>query len=577
MKNKNIKLFTVKLFSTISILLLLFGIYLLFPLSTDVVLIKIHRQRDADSTVLYSPEIKIVQELNSCFISYVKTEFSHMLSHAGYSFEVLDEETREKSYYLVHCPFQQINDLASLGNVKQIEENIVLFWTDGEDARQILPASFRIVRLPDESLYSFKRKSLNLGEILPTSIGLPSGLRTNPVVSEIIKRVSGQNLTNYIQTLQNFQTRYASSANCELSGTFIHDFFIQSGIQTEYDSFSFSTNNTSRNIIGTLQGTVDPTQIVIICAHYDSFSNQSLTLAPGADDNASGTAAVMEAARIFSDYSFDFTVKFICFSAEELGLFGSKNYALNARQQGEEIIALINLDMIGYTDILPEDLDIISNPASEWLADRFFSVTLFYTPLNINKIISSSFIWSDHSPFWDNGYNAIIGIEDINVNYTNPYFHTIYDTIDTLNFDFITDVVKASLASAADLAQPVSNPRTPTGLNSRSQIVSSLFTSRKSVYLTWNTNQDSFAGYNIYKTITSHTDYQKLNTDLITQTEYVERNLDPDTSYYYVVTATDSQGNESNYSKEVKDNREISSKEYEKEKRNSRNMGRLFQ
>jgi hypothetical protein len=324
------------------------------------------------------------------------------------------------------------------------------------------------------------------------------------------------------------------------------------GIEAKQDSFSFGSIYSSKNIIGALPGKVDPSQVVVICAHYDSYSGQPLTLAPGADDNASGSAAVMEAARIFKDHSFDFSVKFICFSAEELGLYGSKDYAQKARLGGEDIIAVINLDMIAYTDFLPEDLDIIGNPSSEWLINCFSSTAKKYTLLDIFKIVNPSFIWSDHASFWNSGYSAICGIEDANV--PNPYYHTTQDTIDTLNLDFMTEAVKASLATVAELAQPVSSPQTPTGLISRSQVASSLFLSRKTVFLSWSDNPDPAIGYNVYRTTTSHLNYQKLNSSPLTQMSYIDRNLDGDTSYFYVITAVDGLGNESNFSKEVTDN-----------------------
>ena len=549
-----------KLFKIVSIFVFLFCIYNVFPQSVRFELIKIYKQRDADIEILYSPQVKIVQELKTCFIAHVDSGFSSNLLQAGFKFECLDDHIKDKKYYLVYCPPPfKISSLKYYGNAKPIEENLALFWSDKREAREILPAHFQISCLPSEPLHSFKQKSLALVESLHPEIELPSRFEIDPVILEIVNQISKQNLTNYIQSLQDFQTRFASTPNCELAGDFIYDFFIQSGIEAEYDSFSFGSNYSSNNIIGTLEGKVDPSQIVVICAHYDSFSDQPYTLAPGADDNASGCAAVMEASRIFTNQSFDFTLKFICFSAEEWGLYGSEDYAWEARQKEEDIIAVINLDMIAYTDFLPEDLDIISNRASEWLANRFFSTSIAYTTLDIYKIVNPSFIWSDHSSFWNRGYSAICGIEDSMP--SNPYYHTTHDTIDTLNLDFITQVVKASLATAADLAQPVSTPRTPTGLTSRSQIISSLFSSIKTAYLNWDSNQDQVIGYNIYRTTTSRSNYLKLNGSPLAQTYYVDKNLDADTSYYYAVTAVDSQSNESNYSKEVvndEDNENIS-------------------
>ena len=105
--------------------------------------------------------------------------------------------------------------------------------------------------------------------------------------------------------------------------------------------------------------------MVIVCAHYDSTSTQATTHAPGADDNASGTAAVMEMARVLAGYQFDYTIKFIAFSAEEWGLYGSRHYAQAAKQRGEQIVGVVNLDMIGYVDLEPEDLDIVVDGQSD--------------------------------------------------------------------------------------------------------------------------------------------------------------------------------------------------------------------
>jgi hypothetical protein len=194
--------------------------------------------------------------------------------------------------------------------------------------------------------------------------------------------------------------------------------------------------------------------------------------------------------------------------------------------------------------------------------------------LDISKTVNSNFVWSDHSPFWDSGYSAILGIEDIFI--SNPYYHTINDTIDTLNLDFTTEVVKASLATAADLAQPVDTPRVPTGFTSRSQIMSSLFSSIKTAFLDWDGNQDPVIGYNIYRTTTSHSDYERLNSSPLSQIYYMDGNLDPDTSYYYVLTAVDSLGNESNYSKEVVDDEGNEDTNFIEGRAPSRNMIRTI-
>jgi Zn-dependent M28 family amino/carboxypeptidase len=363
--------------------------------------------------------------------------------------------------------------------------------------------------------------------------------------------VSTANLSALIRDLQSFQTRYASTSNCEASGTSIYDYFRQRGLEADADYFTFSSSSyTTSNIIATIPGQVSPNRVAIVCAHYDSYSNQARTAAPGADDNASGTAAVMEIARILAGYQFDYTIRFIAFSAEEWGLYGSKHYAQAARQRGENILGVINLDMIAYADALPEDLNLFVNDRSDWLGSKYVAAATRYAPLDITKTINASVTGSDHSPFWDQGYSALLGIEDSPLR--NPNYHKPTDTIDTLTLDVAAAITKASLAAVAELAQPVSVVTVPTGVQATSQVLRSLFTTRKMVVLTWNAALGTIAGYNVYRALVSHGDYQRVNAALVKQLYYVDRFLPSDTEYYYVVTAVDTQGHESNYSLEVR-------------------------
>jgi hypothetical protein len=531
--------------------LVIFLIFVFYstPHPSSSVLVKIQKNQNLSVLPFSASDIKVIQELKSVWIAEMRAELLPKFLRARIQCEVLDSEPEGKPYYLVNLTHEeQISTFRKLGNVRKIEDRVCLFWCEKEDVREILPPEVQIKRLPP-------RTSLTLKSEPARSLGQKkfAGSRApDPAILQMISQVSKTNLTSYIQSLQDFKTRYASTPNCEASGTFLNNFFNKVGVQSEYDPFFFPSNYSSRNVAAIIPGKVAPNYVVIVGAHYDSYSKQPFTLAPGADDNASGTAAVMEIGRILSRYPFNFTVKLICFSAEEWGLYGSQHYASHARQSGEKIIAVINMDMVAYTDRIPEDLDIIVNSDSEWLADKYISSTQTYTPMDLLKIINPSYVYSDHSSFWDEKYSALCGIEDENP--SNPNYHKITDTLDTLNMDFAASVTKASLAVAADLAEPVSTPRPPTELTSRSQVSSSLFSSIKTAYLSWHPSQDEVQGYNIYRTTISHASYQKLNSALLSQASHVDRFLNPDTVYYYVVTSVDGQGRESNNSEEVRDN-----------------------
>jgi photosystem II stability/assembly factor-like uncharacterized protein len=214
-------------------------------------------------------------------------------------------------------------------------------------------------------------------------------------------------------------------------------------------------NYTWRNVVGTKTGTTNPDEIYIICGHFDATSENPYLDAPGADDNGSGTAAALEAARILNPYPFGATIKFIGFSGEEQGLLGSAVYAESASVHGLDIRGVLNLDMIGYLDDPNFDFNITSNNNSESLADLFVNACTTYTSLTPYKIIDPGAVYSDHASFWTYGYRALEGIERDGTQW-NPYYHTTGDTLGAgLNsIPFATEVIKGSIACLAHLARP---------------------------------------------------------------------------------------------------------------------------
>jgi hypothetical protein len=206
--------------------------------------------------------------------------------------------------------------------------------------------------------------------------------------------------------------------------------------------------------------------------------------------------------------------------------------------------------MIAFADAMPEDLQIIVNPASGWLADRFLDGAANYGVLSATKTVDASFVYSDHAPFWDSGYPALLAIEDNPLN--NPYYHQTTDTLDKINLDFFTSATRASLGLLAELAQPIKegHPGTPVGLSATSVVYSSLFSALKAVRLTWSAQADA-AGYNVYRTNSSHIDYIKINDAPVVGTTYSDDDVRTDLAYYYVVTAVGGTGLESNRSRQA--------------------------
>ncbi len=527
------------------LVLLLSGGILLFSYSEPVYLIRILKGDSTQWGLLHWLRIDVVQELETCFVARAPRDDFRILRKNRIRFTVLDKNIQGKEYFLL--PASSRNKLAGLqaqGRLIEVENGILLAWTKGEAPASVIPSDVDRKPLPTSSILSYLRRPS------PPLAVQEFRAAKDSLIEFMVNLVSKDNLRALVQGLQSFQTRYSSTPNCEASGDFIFNFFQTIGLHPSFEPFDFEGAYSSRNIIVEKRGETDPDEILIICAHYDSTSNIPTTLAPGADDDASGVAAVMEAARILRPYAFDFTVRFIAFSAEEWGLYGSRYYATQARNRGDKIIGVINLDMIAYADAMPEDLELFVNNDSEWLAERFRLSAGSYSGLRVNTIVDASAVYSDHAPFWDRGYSALLGIEDGPL--TNPYYHQTTDTVDTLNFDFFTDATKAALGTAAELAQPVraGYPKAPTKLAAKTYVYISLFNPIRTVYLSWTASPDAL-GYNIYRSTASHLNYQKVNSSPVQSTAFMDKVLDADTFYFYVVTAVGSGGWESNYSGEV--------------------------
>ncbi len=200
---------------------------------------------------------------------------------------------------------------------------------------------------------------------------------------------------------------------------------------------------------------------VVVCAHYDSISELSSenpdAPAPGADDNATGTAAVLELARASKGHDYRRDVVYCCFSGEELGLLGSSHFASKMASADEPLVAVFNMDMLGYADKLPEDLDVVTNRASIWLYEYTRRAVGTYVPnLGVDVTIDDSMRRSDHAPFWALGYSSNLITEDWPP--ANPYANTSKDTLEKIDFDVATLMTRGVAAAAASLASPVSAP-----------------------------------------------------------------------------------------------------------------------
>jgi hypothetical protein len=226
-----------------------------------------------------------------------------------------------------------------------------------------------------------------------------------------------------------------------LAAQYIYETLDSYGLETEMDTYSLS----GTNVIAKQTGTLYPDEYYMICAHYDAVDFYC------ADDNASGTAAVIEAARIFSGLEFEYSILYALWDEEEIGLIGSAAYAAEAAANGDIIHGVINLDMISWDsdgDMVAE-IHTSFDANSNVLADYIVEVNSIYGLGITTNIINPGAPYSDHSSFWNNDYAAVLIIEEYYGGDFNPYYHTEQDRIEILHMDYFHEMSKLCIGTLA--------------------------------------------------------------------------------------------------------------------------------
>ena len=257
----------------------------------------------------------------------------------------------------------------------------------------------------------------------------------NPEIRTLIDSVSVDSIKANIEHLCSYHNRRYDSH-------FIWE--VQNWLISRYQAFGIDTVmlhdfpvpdsdiETADNILAVQWGTKTPNEYVICGAHYDSWNpdgtDPDTIRSPGADDNASGVAGILETARLLSNYTFDRTIIYANWCAEEIGLVGSAAYAQDMAAQGMDIVGYFNLDMTGY---LEEGTDIhvhlLYTTQDSLIANYVFNFSHVYFPEMLIKQNWLAWGDSDYSSFNRNGYPAVHPFEDVYA--SSPYIHTRQDIL----------------------------------------------------------------------------------------------------------------------------------------------------
>lgn len=280
-------------------------------------------------------------------------------------------------------------------------------------------------------------------------------------IAQLVSHVSADSVETRLYELQNFVTRHALADNRLQVAEWIRQKFASFGI-ADAELQAFDYNGTQQyNVVATIPGTDYPDEYIIVGGHHDSRSTNInvYDFAPGADDNASGTVAALDMARVIQQYGYQpqVSIRFVTFACEELGLWGSKHYSQNALDNEQNIRLMINHDMIANNTATSErPVKIMRYDGALDYADYALQLTSQYTDL-VPEFGPYNYGGSDQITFWQKGFNTLF----FNEAEFSPVYHSPEDVVANLDPDYCAEVIKASLACTVFFADIPGSPDAP--------------------------------------------------------------------------------------------------------------------
>jgi hypothetical protein len=288
----------------------------------------------------------------------------------------------------------------------------------------------------------------------PVGSGRAGRARTSDptLLTALARAVNTDRMFTDLDTLSTgLHTRYSTTPQFDTACQYALGVFQSLGLSASLDPFTGS-GHAMTNVVAVKTGAVYPSQIVIISGHLDSTSPSPTTLAPGAEDNGSGSVAVLEAARLLAGIPCERTIHFVLFAGEEQGLLGSAHYATEADNLNLDIQAMLTMDMIAYNDPAGVDLWIEGfhqGTSSVWLMNQLDVNARTYCGLTTYLYPSEGF-GSDHVPFHQHAFPAVLAIENEYDGYA--CYHRTCDTVGKLDAGLMRKIAGSVLVTTAELA-----------------------------------------------------------------------------------------------------------------------------
>jgi Zn-dependent M28 family amino/carboxypeptidase len=268
-------------------------------------------------------------------------------------------------------------------------------------------------------------------------------------IQELVDKIDSATVESHLAHLTSFQTRHSTSPDFKTAATWARDQLKAMGYTARFQNVSVN-GSPGRNCIADKKGaSAGPRKVVVVTAHLDSINlaGGPAAQAPGADDNGSGSAGLLEMARALSNHPCRHDLRFILFGGEEQGLFGSQRYVSTlSPTERNRILSVINMDMIGTLNSSTRSVMLEGAPLSQRVIDGLSDSAAVYSPGLVVETSLNPFA-SDHVPFIQAAIPAVLTIEG--ADNTNSNIHSGRDTIDHIDYEFTSEILRMNVAFVA--------------------------------------------------------------------------------------------------------------------------------
>jgi len=431
------------------LMMLVFG-FITTPAQTGLqALVAIELGPETNQRVPPQLQIPVFHQFDDVLIAALSPEQQQYLTDAGVRLTVLDDPLARGGYLLLSKKEGAMRAAEADGCVVLYEKQgtYIVRGTEGDQvrlaARNIRSAALRATM-----------RSLEDNDVLKQPV---KSALVDSLIAVLTTNVNPDTVRWFIEGLTSFGSHHYRSANRHAVAEWIQAAFRRMGFADVVLDTFMANGYEQTNVIATLPSSSATEDVIVIGGHHDTVGwRDSTGIYPGADDNSSGTAAVLESARALTraGYKPRMTLRFITFAAEEAGLLGSRSYAQRASQSGMKIRLMINHDMIANSSLQLEDdtVRVYYYTGAESYRELAKTMTQEYTmltPVDGNKNSGGS----DSYSFYSVGYPAVYFFEKT----FSPWYHSTSDIIANCNIPYCAEIIRASVATLlyTDIAGPV--------------------------------------------------------------------------------------------------------------------------